>query len=62
MVILVHHYLKWCFGSSPLKTCQLPNPKSPWLHVKQQLLVTDGLADANINSIDTEAEIVLDQY
>lgn len=42
---------------SPLKTCQLPNPKSPWLHLKQQLLVTDGLTDANINSIDTEADI-----
>lgn len=47
---------------SPLKTCQLPNPKSLWLHLKQQLLVTDGLIDANINSIDTEADIWLNQY
>lgn len=47
---------------NPLKTCQLPNPKSPWLHLKQQLLVTDGLTDANINSIDTEADIWLNQY
>lgn len=47
---------------SPPKTCQLPNPKSLWLHLKQQLLVTDGLTDANINSIDTEADIWLNQY